>query len=128
LEQFSSSLFEVNVGIGQGFALSSISLALYLSPFFHIFEKHAKNLKIPVSFLFFVDDGLLIFQEKSFKRTNSFFFCSYNIISSLLDQFSLVIEHRKTEVFHFFRTYSLFNLSQLDLSCIRGLILSPKET
>jgi len=73
LEQFSSSLFEVNVGIRQGFALSSISLALYLSPLFHIFEKHAKNLKIPVSFLFFVDDGLLILQEKSFKKTNSFF-------------------------------------------------------
>jgi len=35
----SSSIFDVNVGIGQSLALSPILLALYLSPFFHILEK-----------------------------------------------------------------------------------------
>ena len=44
--------FNVDIGIEQGSALSSILLALYLSSIFHIFEKRAKNLKIPVSFIF----------------------------------------------------------------------------
>ena len=123
-----SSFFEINVGVGQGFALSLILSALYFSPLFHIFKEHVKNLKIPVSFLSFVNDSLLVFQEKSFEKTNLLLFCSYNIISSLLNQFSLAIEYGKTEVFHFSRTYGLFNLLQLNLSQVRGSILSPKKT
>jgi len=72
-----NNLFEVNVGIGQGSTLSPILLILYLSPLFHIFEKHANNLKIPVSFLSFVDNGLFVSYEKSFKKTNLFLFCSH---------------------------------------------------
>jgi len=37
---FASHSFDVNVGVGQGLALSPILPALYLSPFFHILEKH----------------------------------------------------------------------------------------
>ena len=96
-----NNLFEVNVDIGQGSALFPILLTLYLSPLFHIFEKHTNNLKILISFLSFVDDSLLVSQEKSFEKTNLFLFYSYNIIFSLLDHFGLVIEHGKTEVFHF---------------------------
>ena len=80
-----SLFFEVNIGVRQGLALSSILLGLYLSSLFYIFEKYVKNLKIPVFFLSFIDDGLLISQEKSFEKTNLFLFCSYNIVSSLLD-------------------------------------------
>jgi len=39
------SFFGVNVGIGQGSVLSPISLALYLSLVFHIFEKRVKKPK-----------------------------------------------------------------------------------
>ena len=52
--------FEVNVGVGQGSALSPILLALYLTLFLYILEKCLKNLKIPISMLFFVDDELII--------------------------------------------------------------------
>jgi len=48
--------------------LSPILFTLYLSPIFHIFEKKTKNLKITVSFLSFIDDGLFISQEKSFEK------------------------------------------------------------
>ena len=41
---FSSSSFDVNVGVGQGSALSLILSTLYLSLFLHILEKHLKNL------------------------------------------------------------------------------------
>jgi len=40
---FSSSLFDINVGVGQGLALSPILSALYLSLFLHILEKHSKK-------------------------------------------------------------------------------------
>jgi len=52
--------FNVNVGVEQGSVLSPVLSALYLAPILYILEKHLKTLKIPVSILFFVDDGLLI--------------------------------------------------------------------
>ena len=98
---FSSPLHNIDVGISQGSALSPILLALYLSPIFYILEKRLKNLKIPVSILSFVDDGLFISQNKSIHVSNANLCCSYNIISNLLTKFSLVMEYGKTEVFHF---------------------------
>lgn len=65
---FSSPFFNVNVGIGQGLALSLVLSAFYLSSIFHICEKIFKNLKIPVSLISFVDNGLFISQEKSFEK------------------------------------------------------------
>jgi len=64
---FLSSFFEVDIGIGQG-------SAVYLLLVFYIFEKHIKNLKIPVLFLYFVDNRLFISQEKSFEKNQCFFF------------------------------------------------------
>ena len=124
---FYSPFFNIDIGISQGSTLSPVLLILYLFLLFYIFEKHVKNLKIPITFLSFVDNGLLISQEKSLEKTNSFIFCSYNIISLLLDQFDLVIKYEKTEVFHFSRAHSIFNPLSLDLSTISGLILLPKS-
>ena len=121
----SSPDFEVNVGVGQGSVLSPILLALYLSPFLHILEKRLKNLKIPISILSFVDDGLIIMQNKPL---DSHLFCSYNVLSKLLDSFGLVIEHAKTENFHFNRLHGVFNPLPLDLSPIGGPTLHPKDT
>jgi len=120
--------FEVNIGVGQGSALSPILSALYLSPFLYILKKCLKNLKIPISTLLFVDDGLIITQNKSLNTFNSHLFCSYNIFSKLLDSFGLVIEHTKTEIFHFNRLHGIFNPLPLDLTPIGGPILCPKNT
>jgi len=114
--------------VGQESALSPILLALYLSSFLHILEKQLNNLKIPISFLSFVDDGLLIAQSKSCLLSNFLLFCSYNITSNLLSNFSLIVEHSKTEIFHFLRLYSSFIPPCLNLSSIGGPILCPKET
>ena len=48
---FSSSLHNIDVGIGQSSALS-ILLALYLSSIFYILEKQLKNLKFQFPFCF----------------------------------------------------------------------------
>jgi len=125
---FSSPMFDVNVGVSQGSALSPILSSLYLSPFLYILEKQLKNLKIPVSILSFVDDGLIIAQNKSFDVSNSQLLCSYNVLSKLLDSFGLVIEHSKTEIFHFSRSQELFKPPPLDLSSLGGLILRPKDS
>jgi len=124
---FSLPLFDVNVRVGQGSALSPILSSLYLSPFLYILENRLKNLNIPVSFLSFIDNGLIITQNKSFNISNSHLYYSYNVLSKLLDSFSLVIEHSKTEIFHFSQSQSLFNPPPLDLSPLGGPILWPKD-
>jgi len=125
---FLSHFCSVNVGVGQGSALSPILSAFYLSPIFHIFEKHLKILKIPISIIFFIDDGLFISQNKSISHSNANLFFSYNIMSSLLMRFGLIMEHGKTEVFHFSISQGIFNPSSLNLSTIGGPILLPKDS
>ena len=126
--EFSLPMFEVNVGVGQGSALSPILSALYLSPLLYILEKHLKTLNIPVSLLSFVDDGLLISQNKFIDVSNSQLFYSYNILSGLLDKFGLNIEHSKTESFHFNRSHRMFNPPPLDLLPLGGSVLQPKNS
>jgi len=90
--------------VKQGSALSPILSALY------------------ITLVFFVA------QSKSLTTSNSFLFCSNNIVSSLLKKFGLILEHGKIEVFHFSRSHRIFNPSPLDLSALGGLSLRPRDT
>jgi len=83
----SSPFFNVDVGIGQGSALSFILSALYLAFILYILEKQLKNLKIPVSILSFIDDSLLVTQNKLLIVLNSLLLCSYHITSLLFKNF-----------------------------------------
>ena len=118
-----SPIFNVNVGVGQGSVLSPILSALYLLLFIYILEKHLKNLKILVSIISFVDNRLFISQSNSFDISNSHLFCSYNVLTNLLKKFGLVVEHFKTEIFHFNRSQGIFNPPPLDLSPLKESIL-----
>jgi len=122
-----SSIFDVNVGVGQGSALSPILSALYLFSLLYILENHLKNLNIPVSIISFVDDGLFISQNKLLDISNSRLFCSYNVMTKLLEKIGLIVEHSKTEVFHFNRSHGSFNPPPLDLLPIGGSVLTPKS-
>ena len=59
---------------------------------------------------------------------NSVLFCSYNIISFLFEQFSLVIKYGKCEVFHLSRFHDIFDPPPIDISQFGGFILKPKDT
>ena len=122
----SSPSFDVNVGVGQSSVLSPILSTLYISPLIHILEKRFQNFNLPISILSFVDDGLFVVQNKSFSTSNSLLFCGYNILSNLLNSFGLIIEHSKTEVFHFNRSHGPFNPPPLDLSSIGAQYFTPK--
>jgi len=80
----SSCLFDINMAVGQGSALSSILSALYLLLFLYILEKHLKNLDLKISILSFVNNSLIILQSKSFNLSNTCLFSSYNVAFKLL--------------------------------------------
>ena len=125
---FSSPTFCINVGVSQSSALSPILSALYLLSFIYILENCLKNLKIPTSFILFVDDSLFISQSNSIDISNSCLYCSYNILTNLLKKFGLVVKYSKTEIFHFNRSHGVFNLPPLNLSLLGGNILQPNNT
>jgi len=113
--------------VGQGSALSPILSAIYLAPVIKIFKKRLKTLKenILTDILSFVDNGLLISQKKSYLLSSSFLLCSYNIMSKILIDAGLVMEHSKTKLFYFTRACHPPNPS-IDLSSIGGSVISPK--
>jgi len=100
---FISQKFATSVGISQGSALSPILSAIYLAPIIKTFKKRIKNLKenIPIDILSFVDNGLLISQKKSYELSSIFLLSSYNMISRILSDAGLIMEHSKSEVFYF---------------------------
>ena len=124
---FISPSFETNVGVGQSSTLSSILFVIYLMPIIKTFKKRIKNLKenIPTDILSFVNNGLLISQEKSYSLSSFFLLCSYNIMSKILLDISLVMEHSKTKLFYFTRAQHPLNPS-IDFSSVEGPVISPK--
>jgi len=108
-----SPVFNVNVGVGQSSALSPILSALYLLPFIYILENCLKNLKIPISIISFVEDGLFIFQSNSFEISNSHLFCSYNILTNLLKKFGLVVKITESGLCFFLIYFSSFLFFEL---------------
>jgi len=114
-----------DVGVGQGSALFPILSALYIAPLIRIFELRAQSLNLSTSILLFVDDGLLISQGKMYNKTLPELYSSYRVVTDLMVCFGLVMEHDKSEIFHFSRVYNNLNL-ELDLSAISAPILKLK--
>ena len=79
--------------------LSALSSLLFISYLFFIYCFNSYS----SFFLLFVNNSLLIYQEIFFEKSNANLFCNYRIISFLFEQFSLVIKHDKSKIFHFSR-------------------------
>ena len=121
--------FKASISLEQSSTLFPILSTIYITPIFYIFEKRTKSLLpfIPISNLSFVDDRLLISQEKSYEKLNANLFYSYNIISSLFNQFSLVIKYNKSEVFYFSRLTKSTHYFLLDLRPLKSSLLYLKD-
>ena len=72
-----------------------------------------------------MDDGLLISQRKTYNKTLPELYSSYRVVTDLMVTFGLVMEHDKSEIFHFSRAHNDLN-PELDLSAISALTLKPK--
>jgi len=124
---FFSSPFSSQVRVRQGSILSLVLSAFYLALILKTFQNKIKNIKekIPTDLLSFVDDGLIVLQEKSCDTANAYLLCSYNIISKLLKNAGLTIKHEKSDIFHFSHQQN-FNSPSLNLFSIGGPVLNPK--
>jgi len=122
---FFSNACDADVGMRQGSALSPIFSVLYIAPFLHLFEYRAQALNLDTSILSYVDDGLLVSQRKTYNKILLELSSSYRVVTDLMVSFGLVIEHDKSEIFHFSRVYNDSN-PELDFSAIGALILKSK--
>ena len=77
------------------------------------------------SILSFVDNDILISQEKTYNIILPELYSSYRVVIDLMVIFGLVIEHDKSEIFYFSRTHNDSN-PELDLLAIGALTLKPK--
>jgi hypothetical protein len=96
---FSSDRRSTDVGMGQGSALSLVLSALYLAPVIKLFESQVAHLDCDV--LSYVDDGTLIVQAKDWGSNLKHLREAYRIVFNLFECFGLVLEHDKSELFHF---------------------------
>ena len=90
-----------------------------------IFELRAQSFNLSTSILSFVDDGLLISQGKTYNTTLPELYSSYRVVTDLMVCFGLVMEHDKSEIFHFSRAHNNWN-PELDLSAMGAPTLKPK--
>ena len=58
---------------------------------------------------------------------NTNIFCSYNIVSTLFTNFGLAVEHRKTKVFHFSKSWGNFDSLLLNLISLGNSVFLPKD-
>ena len=106
-------------------------LLFILYQFFMFFHKRTKKISylLFLCLLFhFLMMVFLFLREKSYKKSNINLFCNYSIIFSLFKQFGLVIEHNKSEIFHFSRSMKNYkcllwiSVYQKDFFCIQKKI------
>ncbi|PPQ94726.1 hypothetical protein CVT25_009110 [Psilocybe cyanescens] len=104
---FISDLRQVDVGVGQGSALSPVLSALYLTLIMRLFE--LDPLTRGCFLLSYVDNGTLVVQSKSLLDNCEALKRAYSVIFELFKKFGLALEHNKSEVFHFDQSHSKDN-------------------
>ncbi|CAA7270636.1 unnamed protein product [Cyclocybe aegerita] len=104
---FQSNSQSVDVGVGQGSALSPVISGLFIAPVMKLFSIKAALLN--TTLLSFVDNGTILAQSKQLDDNNVGLRKAYKIIYLLFVAFTLVLEHDKTELFHFSRQQDTYN-------------------
>ena len=122
---FFSGACDADVDMEQGSALFPILSALYIAPLICICEHRAQAFNLDTCILSFVNNGLLISQGKTYNKTLPELYSSYRVVTDLMVMFGLVMEHDKSEIFHFSRVHNDLN-PELDLLAIGAFTLKPK--
>lgn len=103
-----SPLMLVEVGVGQGSALSPVLSTLYFSAV--IWSYVGKTRHLPCDILFYVDDGTIVCQSKFLADYLPPLTEAYGIMYNTLQDFGLDMEHSKSEIFHFTHKWGGYNL------------------
>jgi Reverse transcriptase (RNA-dependent DNA polymerase) len=96
---FSSGSFPADMGVGQGLALSPVLSALYIAPVLKIFAGLEIGRKVDL--MSYVDDGTFITQSVRLEDNLPLLTEAYGVIFRAFTSLGLVLEHDKSEVFHF---------------------------
>jgi len=91
--------------VGQGSALSPILSALYLAPVLWKFHTERHNAQL----ISYVDDGTIIVQSKTWEENLVKLKSAYTTVFQLTAALGLVLEHEKSEAFHFSRKHEDLN-------------------
>jgi Reverse transcriptase (RNA-dependent DNA polymerase) len=98
---FTSGSYPADVGVGQGSAMSPVLSALYLAPVIKLFVAHVVSRKTDL--MSYVDDGLLIARSRRLEDNLRPLQEAYGWIHRAFEALGLVVEHSKSEAFHFSR-------------------------
>jgi Reverse transcriptase (RNA-dependent DNA polymerase) len=98
---FTSGSYAADVGVGQSSALSPVLSALYLAPVIKLFVAHIVARKTDL--MSYVDDGLLITCARWLEDNLQPLREAYGWMHQAFEAIGLVLEHSKSEAFHFSR-------------------------
>jgi len=97
-----SGLFAADIGVGQGSGLSPVLLGLYIGLVLKLFS--LDPIFKEVQLLLYVDDGTILTQSTHLAQNLPKLKTAYGIIFRLFTALGLVLEHDKSEVYHFSRS------------------------
>jgi Reverse transcriptase (RNA-dependent DNA polymerase) len=98
---FMSDPYLVDVGVGQGSALSPVLSSLCLVPILKLFS--ASDIGCQVNVMSYMDDGTLITRSPRLEDNLKLLKEAYGWIYHAFTSLSLVLEHTKSKAFHFTR-------------------------
>jgi hypothetical protein len=98
-DSFTSEPFAADVGVGQGSAMSPVLSALYLTLIMRRFR--ASDIGKKVDLMSYVDDGSIVAQSRDVRDNLPLLKEAYGWLFRAFESLGLVLEHDKSEVFHF---------------------------
>jgi len=102
-DDFMSGLFAADIGVGQGSGLSLVLSGLYIGLVLQLFT--LELISREVRLLSYIDDRTILTQSTHLSQNLPKLTVAYSIIFRLLTALGLVLEHNKSEVFHFSRSW-----------------------
>jgi hypothetical protein len=112
-DNFVSRQYAMDVGVGQGLALSPVFSALYLAPIIKLFT--ASIPQEVANIISYMDDDTIIVQSEKVPQSLPKLKTVYAEVYHLFTALGLVLEHDKSEVFHFTHAQGVANNPPIDI-------------